>query len=162
MSVGVESQRWSSDLALLSETEDLLGALIGRVVGLDVARVFEALEGGVHLTDIERPDVSGALFELLTELEPVLGTFAQKRQQRMADAHRSTFTLWHTSARTIRCMLHRIVELSTWHSEVEIDFGGLQREMLNGPGDNFEQVRAPDVRAGMDGTMQNLVRMAAR
>jgi hypothetical protein len=46
--------------------------------------------------------------------------------------------------------------------EVEVDFGDLQDEMLKGLRDNFEQVRAPVVRAGMDRTIQNLRRMAAR
>jgi hypothetical protein len=34
--------------------------------------------------------------------------------------------------------------------EVEVDFGDLQDEMLKGLRDNFEQVRAPVIRAGMD------------
>jgi Polyketide cyclase / dehydrase and lipid transport len=46
--------------------------------------------------------------------------------------------------------------------EVEIDFGDLQDEMLKGLRDNFEQVRAPVVRAGMDRTLENLRKMAAR
>jgi hypothetical protein len=46
--------------------------------------------------------------------------------------------------------------------EVEIDFGDLQDEMLKGLRDNFEQVRAPVVRAGMHRTLENLRRMAAR
>jgi hypothetical protein len=44
----------------------------------------------------------------------------------------------------------------------EIDFGDLHDEMLKGLRDNFEQVRAPVVRAGMDRTLENLRRMAAR
>ena len=40
--------------------------------------------------------------------------------------------------------------------EVEIDFGDLQDEMLKGLRDNFEQVRAPVIRAGMDRTLENL------
>jgi hypothetical protein len=46
--------------------------------------------------------------------------------------------------------------------EVEVDFGDLQDEMLKGLRDNFEQVRAPVIRAGMDSTLQNLSRMTAR
>lgn len=46
--------------------------------------------------------------------------------------------------------------------EVEVDFGDLQDEMLKGLRDNFEQIRAPVIRAGMDRTLQNLTRMAAR
>jgi len=46
--------------------------------------------------------------------------------------------------------------------EVEIDFGDLHDEMLKGLRDNFEQVRAPVIRAGMDRTLENLKRMATR
>jgi len=46
--------------------------------------------------------------------------------------------------------------------EVEVDFGELQDEMLKGLRDNFDQVRAPVIRAGMDRTLENLRRMAAR
>jgi len=46
--------------------------------------------------------------------------------------------------------------------EVEVDFGDLQDEMLKGLRDNFEQARAPVIRAGMDKTLENLRRMAAR
>ena len=46
--------------------------------------------------------------------------------------------------------------------EVEIDFGDLQDEMLKGLRDNFEQVRAPVVRSGMDRTLDNLENIAAR
>ena len=44
--------------------------------------------------------------------------------------------------------------------EVELDFGDLQDEMLKGLRDNFEQVRAPVIRAGMDRTLENLKSMA--
>jgi hypothetical protein len=46
--------------------------------------------------------------------------------------------------------------------EVEIDFGDLQDEMLKGLRDNYEQVRAGVVRAGMPKTLENLKRMAER
>jgi hypothetical protein len=46
--------------------------------------------------------------------------------------------------------------------EVEIDFGDLQDELLKGLRDNFEQVRAPVIRAGMDRTLENLRKRAAR
>ena len=46
--------------------------------------------------------------------------------------------------------------------EVEVDLGELKDEMLKGLRDNFEQIRAPVVRAGMDRTLENLRRMAAR
>ncbi|HEY2331665.1 MAG TPA: SRPBCC family protein [Acidimicrobiales bacterium] len=45
--------------------------------------------------------------------------------------------------------------------EVEIDFGDLQDEQLKGLRDNFEQVRAPVIRAGMERTLENLRAMAA-
>ena len=44
--------------------------------------------------------------------------------------------------------------------EVEIDLGDLTDPMLMGLRDNFAQVRAPVVRAGMDRTLENLRRMA--
>jgi hypothetical protein len=43
--------------------------------------------------------------------------------------------------------------------EVEVGFGDLQNEMLKGLRDNFEQVRAPVVRAGMDRTLEILRRI---
>jgi hypothetical protein len=45
--------------------------------------------------------------------------------------------------------------------EVEIDFGDLQDQTLKGLRDNFEHVRAPVVRAGMEKTLENLARMAS-
>ncbi|MBI2866871.1 MAG: SRPBCC family protein [Chloroflexi bacterium] len=46
--------------------------------------------------------------------------------------------------------------------EVEVDFGDLQNEMLKGLKDNYEQVRAGVVRAGMAKTMENLKRMVEK
>ena len=44
--------------------------------------------------------------------------------------------------------------------EVEIDWGDLKTEMLQGLRDNYEQARAGYVRDGMNQTIQNLKRMA--
>jgi hypothetical protein len=63
--------------ALRRDVEALLGSLVGRVVGLDEAVALEPLQGGVHLTDVERPDLPGARLELLAQLEAVLGSLAQ-------------------------------------------------------------------------------------
>jgi uncharacterized protein YndB with AHSA1/START domain len=46
--------------------------------------------------------------------------------------------------------------------EVEVDFGNVQHEMLLGLKNNYEQVRARVVRAGMAKTLENLKRMAER
>ena len=46
--------------------------------------------------------------------------------------------------------------------EVEIDLGELHDEMLKGLQDNFEQVRASVVRAGMEKTLENLRKTAER
>jgi len=44
--------------------------------------------------------------------------------------------------------------------EVEVDWGDLQTEMLQGLRDNYEQVRAGVARTGMGKTLENLKRMA--
>ena len=44
--------------------------------------------------------------------------------------------------------------------EVEVDWGDIQKEMLKGLRDNYEQVRAGLVRSGMSNTLENLKRMA--
>ena len=44
--------------------------------------------------------------------------------------------------------------------EVEVEWGNIQDPMLQGLRDNYEQIRAGIVRAGMDKTLQNLKRMA--
>ena len=46
--------------------------------------------------------------------------------------------------------------------EVEVDWGDLQDEMLKGLRDNYEQIRAPLVRTGMDKTLENLRRLAEK
>ena len=57
------------------------------VVGLDEAVPLEALQGRVHLPDVERPHLAGAGLELLPQLQPVLGTLAEQGQQGVPDAH---------------------------------------------------------------------------
>ena len=74
-------------LTFVGDVEALLGALVGRVLGLDEPVAFEALEGRVHLADVERPDLAGPGLELLPQLEAVLGPFAEQRQQGVPDAH---------------------------------------------------------------------------
>ena len=63
-----------------------------RVVGLDEAVPLEALQGRVHLADVERPHLPGAGLELLAELQPVLGAVAQERQQGVPDGHGRDYT----------------------------------------------------------------------
>jgi hypothetical protein len=46
--------------------------------------------------------------------------------------------------------------------EVEVDFGDLQNDMLKGFKDNYEQIRASVVRAGMEKTLENLKKMTER
>src|ERR1019366_6636549 len=89
-------------LAVRRDPEGLLGTLLGRVLGLDVPGVLEALERRVHLTDVERPDVAGTRLELLAQLKAIFGAFAQERQQGVPDAH--VRTLRTSSVRTIRSM----------------------------------------------------------
>ena len=43
--------------------------------------------------------------------------------------------------------------------EVEVDWGELTNDMLIGLRDNYEDIRAPVVRTGMDKTMENLKAM---
>ena len=67
--------------------EALLGTLVGRVLGLDQPVPLKALEGRVHLPDVERPHLAGAGLELLPQLQAVLGTLAEQGQQGVTDAH---------------------------------------------------------------------------
>ena len=60
-------------LALLGDVEALLGTLVDRVLGLDEPVALEALEGRVHLPDVERPYLAGPGLELLAQLKAVLG-----------------------------------------------------------------------------------------
>ena len=79
----------SSSSTLRRETEPLLRALLGIVVGFDQPVALEPLQRGVHLADVEGPDLAGPGFELLPQLETVFGAFAQKAQQGVPDAHDS-------------------------------------------------------------------------
>ena len=72
--------------------EALLGALVGGVVGLDQPVALEALERRVHLPDVERPHLAGAGFELLAQLQAVLGALAEQGQQGVTDAHTSSLS----------------------------------------------------------------------
>ena len=77
-------------LTLLGDVEALLPAFVDRVFGLDEPFPLEALEGGVHLPDVERPHLAGSGLELLSQLKAVLRTFTQKRQQSVTDTHEVT------------------------------------------------------------------------
>jgi hypothetical protein len=57
------------------------------VVGLDEPVPFEALEGGVHLPDVERPDLARSGLELVLKSEAVLRPFAQQSKEGVWDAH---------------------------------------------------------------------------
>ncbi|HUF32411.1 MAG TPA: SRPBCC family protein [Acidimicrobiales bacterium] len=46
--------------------------------------------------------------------------------------------------------------------EVEVDFGEPQDEMLRGLKENYEQIRAPLVRTGMERTLENVRKLAER
>ena len=76
---------------LRGDVEPLLGTVLVGVVGLDQAVTLEALQGRVHLPDVQRPDLTGPGLEFLPELQPVLRTLAQKGQQGVADAHERSF-----------------------------------------------------------------------
>jgi hypothetical protein len=47
------------------------------LVGLNKTVAFEALQGGVYLSDVEWPHLTGPCFELLLKLESVLGALAE-------------------------------------------------------------------------------------
>ena len=56
------------------------------VVGLDEPVPLEALEGGVDLPDVERPDLARPGLELVLEPQAVLRPFAQEREESVWDA----------------------------------------------------------------------------
>ena len=70
------------------EPERLLRSVVAVAVGLDEPVALEALQRRVHLTDVERPHLAGALLELLAQLQPVLRTLGEQGEQGVADAHR--------------------------------------------------------------------------
>ena len=64
-----------------------LRTLLVDVIGLDELVPLEPLQRRVHLADVERPDLAGPGLELLAELQPVLRSLAQQRQQCVSNAH---------------------------------------------------------------------------
>ena len=69
------------------DPEALLRALALRVVGLDQPVALQALQGGVDLPHVERPDLAGPGLELLPQLQAVLRALAQQGQQRVPNTH---------------------------------------------------------------------------
>src|SRR4029453_17943740 len=65
----------------------LLGALAFLVVGLDESVPLEALERGVDLPDVERPDLARPRLELVLQPQAVLRPLAQQCEQGVGDAH---------------------------------------------------------------------------
>ncbi len=74
-------------LTLLGDVEALLRAVVGRVVGFDEPVPLEALQGRVHLPDVERPHLAGPGLELLSQLKAVLRALTQQRQQGVPNTH---------------------------------------------------------------------------
>src|SRR5690606_21589684 len=77
---------------------DVVPALLGRrraAVRLDQTVALQPLQGGVDLADVEGPQFARPLLELLAQLQPVLGSLAQQRQQCVSHAHasRSSWTI---------------------------------------------------------------------
>src|SRR5208283_1337324 len=52
---------------------------------------LQPLQRRVDLADVERPHLAGTGFELLAQLEPVLGPLAEQGEQGMPDTHRCSF-----------------------------------------------------------------------
>ena len=87
MSDGVRSQPVSSCGPRRGDPEALLRSVLGVPVGLDQPVSLEALQRGVDLAHVQRPDLTGPRLELLPQLQPVLGPLAEQGEQRMPDAH---------------------------------------------------------------------------
>ena len=68
-----------------------LGPLTVRLAGdlVDQAVADQSTERRVHLPDVERPQLGGALLELLLQGEPVLGSVREQGQQTVPDRHRA-------------------------------------------------------------------------
>ena len=81
-----------------TDAGDLVALLraVAVVVGLHEAVPFESLQRRVHLADVQRPHLTGAGLELVTQLQPVLGAVAEQREQGMANAHTSYYTQYYT------------------------------------------------------------------
>ena len=77
--------------ALCGDPECLLRAVIGVALGLDEPVALEALQGRVHLADVQRPHLAGPLLELLTQLEAIFRSLGEQRQDRVTDAHEPAF-----------------------------------------------------------------------
>ena len=48
--------------------------------------LVELMQRRIDLADVQRPDLPGRRFELLAQLQPVLGSLAQQSKQRVTDA----------------------------------------------------------------------------
>src|SRR5580698_2282547 len=81
------SPRGQLPLAFGGDPEGLLRAVFAVSVGLDHTVALEPLQCRVDLAHVQRPDLAGPALELLTELQPVLGSLAQQREHRIPDAH---------------------------------------------------------------------------
>ena len=84
---GVAASRRSSLVPASVIRKPFCGAVVRGVVGLDQAVALEALQRRVHLPGVQRPHLAGPRLELLAQLQPVLRTLAQQRQQGMTDRH---------------------------------------------------------------------------
>ncbi len=62
---GVRSHSSSSAFPSAVMWKPFCGPVLGRVVGLDQPVALQALQGRVHLPDIERPHLTGSGLELL-------------------------------------------------------------------------------------------------
>ena len=74
-------------MTLRGETEPLLRALFGLVLGFDESVTLKSLQRRVDLADVQGPDLAGSCLELLPQLEPVFGALTQKPQQSVTDTH---------------------------------------------------------------------------
>ena len=87
MSDGVRSQLRQLLGTRRGDPEALLRAVLAVTVGLDQPVPLEALQRGVDLAHVQRPDLTGPRLELLPQLQPVLGPLTEQREQGMPDAH---------------------------------------------------------------------------
>ena len=74
-------------LAGIGDAEVLLGPRLAVLVRGDQAVALEALQGRVHLPDVEGPHVAGLGLELVAQLQAVLRALAQQGKQRVSDTH---------------------------------------------------------------------------
>ena len=78
-SAGVRNHASSSVAPSAVMPERLLRTSLAVAVGLDQPIAFEALQGRVHLANVQRPYITRALLELLAQLQPVLRSLTQQR-----------------------------------------------------------------------------------